>query len=61
LRRLVFENNAEGFEKLKVQTKAIRVQNGFSKMVFGLESTACLKFSTDRGISPNEQRGELLT
>lgn len=41
LKRLVFENNTGGFEKLKVQTEAIRVQNGLSKVVFGLEPTAC--------------------
>jgi transposase len=41
LKRLVFENSAAGFEKLKVQAESIRVQNGLSKVVFGLEPTAC--------------------
>jgi len=40
-KRLVFENNTGGFEKLKVQTELVRVQNGLSKVVFGLEPTAC--------------------
>jgi len=41
LKRLVFENSAAGFEKLKVQAESIRVQNGLTKVVFGLEPTAC--------------------
>jgi len=41
LRRLVFENSAEGFKKLKIQAESIRVQNGLTKVVFGLEPTAC--------------------
>jgi len=40
LKRLIFENNIEGFEKLIIQVKAIKVQNGFKKVVFGLEPTA---------------------
>jgi transposase len=40
LRRLVFDNSREGFEKLLIHTEAIRVQHGFSQVVFGLEPTA---------------------
>jgi len=40
LRRLVFDNSREGFEKLLVHTEAIRVQHGLRKTVFGLEPTA---------------------
>jgi transposase len=39
LRRLVFGNDIEGFEKLLEQTEALRVQHGLSKVVFGLEPT----------------------
>jgi transposase len=56
LRRLVFENNAEGFEKLKVQTEAIRVQNGLSKVVFGLEPTACYHKPLAEYLLQNQQR-----
>lgn len=40
LRRLIFENNREGFEKLLIQTEAISVQNNLKKVVFGVEPTA---------------------
>jgi len=40
LRRLVFENNREGFEKLLIQAEAIKVQNNLKKVVFGVEPTA---------------------
>jgi len=40
LRRLVFENNLEGFEKLLVQVEALKVQQGLRQVVFGLEPTA---------------------
>lgn len=40
LKRLIFENNIEGFEKLIIQVKAINAQNGLKKLVFGLEPTA---------------------
>lgn len=40
LRKLIFENNIEGFSKLLTHTEAIRVRNGLSKVVFGLEPTA---------------------
>lgn len=40
LKRLVFENNREGFEKLLIQVEAIKVQAGLKKVVFGVEPTA---------------------
>jgi transposase len=40
LKRLVFENNRDGFEKLLFQTEAFKVQDGLKKVVFGLEPTA---------------------
>ena len=40
LRRLVFDNNIEGFEKLLVQVEALKVQHVLGKVVFGLEPTA---------------------
>jgi transposase len=40
VRRLVFDNSKEGFEKLLVHTEALRVQHGLRKTVFGLEPTA---------------------
>jgi transposase len=39
LRRLIFENNKAGFEKLRTQVEAIKVQHALSKVVFGLEPT----------------------
>ena len=39
LRRLVFENNIDGFSKLLTQTEGVKVRNGLSKIVFGLEPT----------------------
>ena len=39
LRRLVFENNLEGFRKLLERSEAIRIQNALSKVVFGMEPT----------------------
>jgi len=38
-RRLVFENNLEGFRKLLVQAEAMKVQAGLTKVVFGMEPT----------------------
>src|SRR4030042_5104273 len=38
-KRLVFENDLEGFRKLLVQAKAMKVQEGLKKVVFGLEPT----------------------
>ena len=40
LRRLVFDNSREGFEKLLIHTEALKVQHGLSQVVFGLEPTA---------------------
>ena len=40
LRRLIFDNNLEGFSKLLSRADAIKAQNGLSKTVFGLEPTA---------------------
>jgi transposase len=39
LRRLVFENDLEGFGKLRVQAEAMKVQEGLTKVVFGMEPT----------------------
>ena len=39
LRRLVFENNLEGFRRLLAQAKALRDQNGLKRIVFGMEPT----------------------
>jgi transposase len=39
-KRLVFENNLEGFRKLLVQAEAMKVQGGLKKVVFGMEPTA---------------------
>ncbi|MDH4011697.1 MAG: IS110 family transposase [Desulfobacterales bacterium] len=39
LRRLVFDNSLEGYCKLLERCKAIKAQNAFSKVVFGLEPT----------------------
>ncbi len=39
LKRLIFENNMDGYSRLLARTEAIRVQNGLSKIVFGLEPT----------------------
>jgi transposase len=39
LRKLVFENNLEGFRKLLERSDAVKTQNALSKVVFGLEPT----------------------
>jgi hypothetical protein len=39
LKRLVFENNVEGFRKLLGQAEAMKVQHGLKRVVFGLEPT----------------------
>jgi transposase len=39
-KRLVFENNIEGFERLLIQKEALKVQHGLEKTVFGLEPTS---------------------
>ncbi len=38
-KRLVFENDLEGFRKLLVQVEAMKVQEGLKKVIFGLEPT----------------------
>ena len=39
-KRLVFDNNITGFEKLLLQAEAIKVQHGLEYLVFGVEPTA---------------------
>jgi transposase len=39
-RRLVFENNIEGFGRLHERAEAIKIQHSLSKVVYGLEPTA---------------------
>lgn len=39
-KRLIFENSKEGYEKLLLQTEAIKVQNQLREVVFGMEPTA---------------------
>jgi transposase len=39
LRRLVFNNDAEGFRKLLDQAEALRVSHGLKKVVYGMEPT----------------------
>jgi len=38
-KRLVFENNLEGFQRLLVQAEAMKVEAGLKKVVFGMEPT----------------------
>jgi transposase len=40
LRKLVFDTTREGFEKLCLHAEAVRVQQGLTKIAFGLEPTA---------------------
>jgi transposase len=40
LRRLVFNNDHEGFRKLLDQAEALRVRHGLKKVVYGMEPTA---------------------
>jgi transposase len=40
LKRLVFENSLNGFEKLLAYTEAIKTKHTLEKIVFGLEPTA---------------------
>ena len=39
LRKLVFENNRQGFCKLLERSEAVKTQNALSQVVFGLEPT----------------------
>jgi transposase len=40
LRRVIFDNTREGFEKLLTHVEAVKAEHGLRKMVFGLEPTA---------------------
>lgn len=40
LRRLIFDNCREGFEKLLIQVEALKVSHGLKRVVFGMEPTA---------------------
>lgn len=40
LRRLIFDNNIEGFETLLLRSRAIMTQEGLTEVVFGVEPTA---------------------
>lgn len=40
LRRLVFENSMEGFEKLLMQAEAVKLRHTLSKVIFAVEPTA---------------------
>lgn len=39
-KRLVFDNSRGGFDRLLIQTEAMKVQHGLEEVVFGLEPTA---------------------
>lgn len=39
-RRLIFDNDKDGIERLLLQAEARKVQHGLKKVVFGLEPTA---------------------
>ena len=39
-KRLIFENSKAGYEKLLLQTEAIKVQHQLGEVVFGMEPTA---------------------
>ncbi len=39
-RKLIFDNDSEGFERLMLQAEAIKVQQGLEKVVYGVEPTA---------------------
>ena len=40
LKRMIFENTIEGFEKLRIHEDAIKVRDGLEKVIYGLEPTA---------------------
>jgi len=40
LKRMIFENSVEGFEKLLTQEYALKVSHGLTKVIYGLEPTA---------------------
>ena len=39
LKRLIFENSIEGFEKLRIQEDALKVGYGLEKVIYGVEPT----------------------
>ena len=39
LKRLIFENSIEGFEKLLIHEESLKVRHGLEKVIFGLEAT----------------------
>jgi len=39
LKRLIFENSIEGFEKLMIQEDALKVRYGLEKVIYGVEPT----------------------
>ena len=39
LKRMIFENTIEGFEKLRIHEDAIKVRDGLEKVIYGLEPT----------------------
>ena len=39
LKRLIFENSIEGFDKLRIQEDALKVRYGLEKVIYGLEPT----------------------
>lgn len=39
-KKLIFENNLKGYCRLQETAEAIKIQNGFSKLVYGLEPTS---------------------
>jgi transposase len=41
LKRMIFENSVEGFEKLLTQEYALKTSHGLMKVVYGVEPTAC--------------------
>ena len=40
LKRMIFENSIEGFEKLIIHEDALKVRHGLEKVIYGLEPTA---------------------
>jgi len=40
LKRMIFENSIEGFEKLRIHEDALKVIHGLKKVIYGLEPTA---------------------
>src|SRR4030043_1734138 len=40
LKRMIFDNSREGFEKLLIQVEALQVHHGLKRVVMGMEPTA---------------------